>query len=295
MYVKHEPVIMSRSKSIGIVIGVYLGLLILGITLTVYLPQTNTLSKLFLIDVILTLFIFIFSLRFANASLYDPFWSVIPIYMIGYWWHQTLAMPNYSAWVVTTGLVCIWGVRLTLNWGMGWQGMQHQDWRYVQLQEKTGKWYVMVNFLGIHIMPTLLVWMGTVPLAYIFTSNQPFSALNWIGVGVALVGVGIETISDIQLKKFKKNNASKAVLSSGVWGIIRHPNYLGEILFWWGLYFMAFNAFTPWYIASGSIAITLLFIFVSIPMMDKHLLQKRPEYAAIMLTKGTLIPKFWVK
>ena len=282
---------MSRSKSLIIVTAAYISTFVLGLFLTLYLPEGNSLSKLFLIDIFLTLFVFMFSFRFGNASMYDPYWSVIPAFMIGYWWYITMAIPNYLVWGVTAFLIFIWAVRLTYNWARGWQGMEHQDWRYLQLQDTTGKWYLMVNFMGIHMFPTLLVWVASVPLAYIFTSNQPFSPLNWVGVVVAACGILLEFISDNQLSSFKKKAGAKDVLSTGVWSMVRHPNYLGEILFWWGLYIMAVNPYTPWYISSGAIGITLLFVFISIPMMDKHILQNRPSYAAYMLKVGALLPK----
>lgn len=283
---------MSRSKSLIIVAAAYISTFILGAFLTIYLPEGNSLSKLFLIDIFLTLFIFIFSFRFGNASIYDPFWSVIPTFIIAYWWYSTVAIPNYLVWSVTSVVVLVWSVRLTHNWVRGWQGMQQQDWRYLKLQDTTGKWYLMVNFVGIHMFPTLLVWVACIPLAYIFTSNEAFSWLNWIGVGVAIAGILIENIADNQLDRFKKLAKPKEVLISGIWSKVRHPNYLGEIVFWWGVYIMSINSFTPWYISSGAIGITLLFVFISIPMMDKHLLQTRPSYAGYMLNVGSLLPKF---
>ncbi len=282
---------MSRFQSLIIVAAAYIATFIFGAFLTLYLPEGNSLSKLFLIDIFLTLFIFMFSFRFGNASMYDPYWSVIPAYMIVYWWYSTMAIPNYLAWIVTAFLVLIWSIRLTHNWVRGWQGMQHQDWRYLKLQDTTGKWYIMVNFLGIHLFPTLLVWVASVPLAYIFTSNEPFTLLNWFGVLLASAGVLLEYVSDNQLQRFKQTAESKEVLSTGIWSIIRHPNYLGEILFWWGLYMMSINTFTPWYISSGAIGVSLLFVFISIPMMDKHLLQKRSGYAGYMLKVGALLPR----
>lgn len=282
---------MSRSKSLIIVAGAYISTFILGLFLTLYLPEGNSLSKLFLIDIFLTLFIFMFSFRIGNASLYDPFWSLIPAFIIGYWWYSTMAIPNYLVWGVASIIVFIWSVRLTYNWARSWEGMQQQDWRYLKLQDTTGKWYLMVNFVGIHIFPTLLVWVACIPLAYIFTSNEAFTMLNWVGVGVAIAGILLEAIADNQLDRFKKLAKPKEVLISGIWSKVRHPNYLGEIVFWWGVYIMSINTFTPWYISSGAIGITLLFVFISIPMMDKHLLQTKPSYAGYMLKVGGLLPK----
>ena len=282
---------MSRYQSLIIVASAYTATFILGLFLTLYLPEGNSLSKLFLIDVFLTLFIFMFSFRFGNASIYTPYWSVIPAYMIAYWWYNSMAIPNYMVWGITTFLVLAWAVGLVYNWVKNWQDMQQQDWRHQLYQDKTGKWYLMVNFVGIHMLPTLLVWVACIPLAYIFTSNEAFTWVNWLGVAIAVIGIYFEIVSDWQLRKFKTSASSKDIFSGGLWNQIRHPNYLGEIVFWWGMYIMSINAFTPWYAASGAVGITLMFLFVSIPMMDKHLLQTRPSYAGYMLKVGGLLPK----
>ena len=281
---------MSRSQSLSIVFVAYVLAFIMGVFLVWYMPEGNNLGKLFFIDVALTFFIFMFSFRFGNASIYDPYWSIIPVYILVFWWYNSLAIPNYLTWGITSLVVLVWSVRLTNNWVRGWKGMHHQDWRYVLLQQKTGKWYLLVNFLGIHMFPTLLVWLAAIPIAYIFTSNQAFSIANWVGVVLALAGTVLEWVSDNQLRSFKKMNKRDEVMTAGVWSYLRHPNYLGEILFWWGLYFMSVSVFTPWHVALGAVGITLLFVFISIPMMDKHMLQQRPAYARYMLEVRALIP-----
>ena len=281
---------MSRSQSLSIVFVAYVLAFIMGVFLVWYMPEGNNLGKLFFIDVALTFFIFMFSFRFGNASIYDPYWSIIPVYILVFWWYNSLAIPNYLTWGITSLVVLVWSVRLTNNWVRGWIGMHHQDWRYVLLQQKTGKWYLLVNFLGIHMFPTLLVWLAAIPIAYIFTSNQAFSIANWVGVVLALAGTVLEWVSDNQLRSFKKMNKRDEVMTAGVWSYLRHPNYLGEILFWWGLYFMSVSVFTPWHVALGAVGITLLFVFISIPMMDKHMLQQRPAYARYMLEVRALIP-----
>lgn len=281
---------MSRSQSLSIVFVAYVLAFIMGVFLVWYMPEGNNLGKLFFIDVVLTFFIFMFSFRFGNASIYDPYWSIIPVYILAFWWYNSLAIPNYLTWGITSLVVLVWSVRLTNNWVRGWKGMHHQDWRYVLLQQKTGKWYLLVNFLGINMFPTLLVWLAATPIAYIFTSNQAFSIANWVGVVLALAGTVLEWVSDNQLRSFKKMNKRDEVMTAGVWSYLRHPNYLGEILFWWGLYFMSVSVFTPWHVALGAVGITLLFVFISIPMMDKHMLQQRPAYARYMLEVRALIP-----
>ena len=275
--------LMSRLQSLAVVFATYIAVFVFGLFLTLYLPEGNSLSKLFLIVILLALFIFLFSFRFGNASMYDPYWSVIPLYMVSYWWYNSLAITNYITWTVTLLIVFVWSIRLTHNWARRWQGLTQQNWRYVLLQNKSGKWYLLVNFLGIHMFSTLLSWVACIPIAYIFTSNEPFSYLNWVGVGIAIAGIILEWVSDNQLRYFTKTTTSLQVLDSGLWAYVRHPNYVGEMLFWWGLYVMSVSLYTPYYVALGALGITLIFIFISIPMMDKHMLQSRPSFAVYML------------
>ncbi|GAJ06174.1 unnamed protein product, partial [marine sediment metagenome] len=63
-------------------------------------------------------------------------------------------------------------------------------------------------------------------------------------------------------------------MSTGLWAYSRHPNYLGEVMFWWGLFLFALAAdLSHWWVFVGPLAMTVLFIFVSIPMMDKRNLE----------------------
>ena len=49
---------------------------------------------------------------------------------------------------------------------------------------------------------------------------------------------------------------------------------------WWGVFLMLFSARPDlWYTGLGAAANTLLFLFISIPLMEKRLLQRRPDYA----------------
>jgi steroid 5-alpha reductase family enzyme len=65
----------------------------------------------------------------------------------------------------------------------------------------------------------------------------------------------------------------------GLWKRGRHPNYFGEILFWWGMWVMyaslqGFDGFI-----GGPIAMTALFLGISIPLMEKRQLKNKPGYA----------------
>ena len=236
-------------------------------------------------DIAATLVIFFLGLIVRNASLYDPYWSVVPLGIAGYWWsltdYDTLELRKLLVMIV---LVC-WAVRLTLNWARSWPGLVHEDWRYAMLREKSKSLYPLVNLGGIHLLPTLLVFLAMLPIYFVLSRVGEYNPiLDGIAFAVGLVAVAIELIADEQLKSFVKTNKDSALfLKTGLWRFSRHPNYFGEVLFWLSLFLFAYSA-SPAYLWTGVgvIAMLALFLFGSIPMMDRRMLKRRRDYADYM-------------
>ena len=285
---------MNRAKSIRLVTIVYLVCFLIGAGLTYYLESPDPLSQLFFIDVFLTIVVFLVSYKQNNASVYDAYWSVIPFYMIFYWLYIYGIEAISLKVILASFAISFWSWRLTGNWLRGWTGMDHEDWRYVKLREQTGKWYPLVNFLGIHLFPTLIVFMAAIPLYYIFEYSTEFNWFSGLGFGIAVMGTIIEMTADNQLHRFKRTNKNPmAVMRSGIWKYIRHPNYLGEMTFWIGLLFMAYTPYVSYTLATGALLMILMFVFISIPMIDKKLLKSKPEYTIYRESTWALLPKFW--
>ena len=82
------------------------------------------------------------------------------------------------------------------------------------------------------------------------------------------------------------------MLDTGLWARCRHPNYLGEIGFWFGLYLFSVAAtFEPFQIGLiGPVAMVTLFVGISIPMIEKKLLEDKPNYSHYRATTPMLIP-----
>jgi len=230
-----------------------------------------------LADLVMTVVCFLFSLIKKNSSVYDAYWSVIPFFFIVMWSYlhsSTLTTFHF----VTFGIVSLWSWRLTLNWIRSWPDFSHQDWRYTKLSADTGAMYPLVNFFGIHLFPTLLVFGGMWPLFFMFKEAPSSIGLFIFGAIVSFVGILFEYFADNQLAKFKRrpNPKISQVLDTGLWGQCRHPNYLGEMLFWIGLFFIGYTFGAPLYTGVGALSMVLLFIFASIPMKEKRMMERRP-------------------
>ena len=89
-----------------------------------------------LADIAATIIIFLFSSAFRNSSFYVPYWSVAqPLLMIYLMLSYDVFDPRL---VLILLLTTPWSIRLTHNWARGRQGLEHVDWRYINLRAKTG-------------------------------------------------------------------------------------------------------------------------------------------------------------
>ena len=256
-----------------------------------YSGTDNEIMAFGLADIVMTIICFVFSLIKKNSSVYDAYWSVIPFYFVLLWIYIHYDKLEMSHWLIFL-TISIWSWRLTLNWVRSWKDFTHEDWRYVMLSEKHGKSYALVNFFGIHLFPSALVFGGMLPLFYIFDQNLNSDWLLYLGLLVSLLGTLIEFNADNQLAKFRTANDRQVedVLDSGIWAYSRNPNYLGEIMFWLGLFIvgLAYNA--PIYTGTGFLAMLLLFVFISIPMKEKRMLERRPGFKEYQEKVAMLVP-----
>jgi steroid 5-alpha reductase family enzyme len=256
-------------------------------------PQEELWKAIAIADFTGTVIIFLFSFSFNNSSIYDPYWSVAPIVILIYLlsvFETSLLVPRI---LLVSIVVIYWGVRLTGNWLKTWPGLLHQDWRYVKLAEDSGKLYWLVSFLGIHLMPTVLVFLACLPLIPIVNSSAPTQWTDIAGFLVAFFAIEIERRADNQLRAFKRSSNGKAVCEKGLWRYSRHPNYFGEIAFWGGIFVMAWGLepVNNLKYGFGFLMMILLFVFISIPMMEKRQLRKH-GYAAYRKRVAMLVPWF---
>ncbi len=260
----------SRSNSFVVVFFVYVLAITIGViayNALLFSPWVN----LLLADVVATIFVFSISVILKNASVYDPYWSVQPIVII---WYLSILKPlNFSRFLVLI-VISYWGIRLTANWAYTFMGLEHQDWRYTMLKEKTGKLYPIINFFGIHMFPTIVVYFCVLPAVYVFLFEVAFNVFSFFGVALSITAATIQLFADMEMQSFRKN-IHQGFIRTGLWKYSRHPNYLGEILMWWGVAIMLICAVpSKWYLAFGALLNTLMFLFVSIPMAEKRQARK---------------------
>lgn len=273
---------MKRSLSIAIIAAVYAvaawaGFLVFGWAAA----AMAELWALLLADVVATVVTWFFGLVFRNVSVYDPYWSVAPPVMFTAWavYKGCFTLPV----VLLLIAVWYWGIRLTGNWAYTFKGLDHEDWRYTRYRETQSPLvFHLINFFGLNMMPTLLVFACMLPGFGLFDASGAGAAsanwLTWLGFIVCLSSATIQLVADTQIHRFRNAHPGQ-YCNVGLWKHGRHPNYFGEVQMWWGVWLMYASLRGIDWLILAPVAMTALFLFISIPMMERRQLERKPGYA----------------
>ena len=199
---------------------------------------------------------------------------------------KPLSFPN----IILATMVILWGLRLA-------------TYLFVRiLKTKTDKRFdgMRENFLKFAqfwILQGFSIWIISLPTVYFLNQdNSNTNFISYTGFFIWAVGLIIETIADYQKFRFKNQNKT-GWIDTGLWKYSRHPNYLGELFVWWGIFLYIFPSLSGFGFLTvlGPIFITILLLFVSgIPILEKKADEKygeNNEYLSYKKKTGILFPK----
>jgi steroid 5-alpha reductase family enzyme len=282
----------SRGASLAIVVVAYAVAIGVGWGVAVALRDHHPLWSAFVADLAATVVIFASSMLVGNSSMYDAYWSVAPP-LLGVWFvAEAVPGANGARQVIVMVGVLVWAVRLTSNWVRDWPGLAHEDWRYANMRASSPTPWPVTSFVGIHLFPTLQVFLGCIALwPALGASTASLGALDVVAVAVMIGGASLEFVADEQMRRFRKVKQPGQIMRSGLWSRCRHPNYLGELLFWVGVWIAAMAADVSWWwTVAGPAAMLAMFVGASIPMLDTRSVESRPGYDEIVATLPALLP-----
>ena len=246
-------------------------------------------------------FLYIASQIVGNGSTFDAWWSVMPP-SFAIWFCFVLDDAGQFSGADLRRLavaICasLWGLRLTANWAIGWTGLNHEDWRYRMLYETAPMPRWAVSLTSVHLFPLIVVTLGSIPMAVVAShSHHDFGVLDVVAVVVALTGVALQQFADLDLRRFNRTKQPGDVLNTGLWSRSRHPNYLGEMCWWWSLFIFVLGA-NPgsWWAGIGAVTMTVMFFTASIPIAEKRSAERRPGWDAYKASTPMVFPRLRTK
>ena len=245
----------------------------------------------------------------GNASQVDKIWSIIPVVYSIYFAYASGGDPRL---VLMAACAVIWGIRLTYNFSRRggyslkfWAGEEDYRWELLRqnplFKGKPLNWHLF-NFFFISLYQNALLWLITLPAVMAY---EPGKALGWVEYLLAalfLAFVVIETTADqqqwnFQKEKHRRKNAgekpsgiySTGFIHTGLFSIVRHPNYASEQTIWFVFYCFSIAAtgiYINWSMA-GALLLIVLFQG-SADFSEEISNSKYPDYARYK----TLVPRF---
>lgn len=94
--------------------------------------------------------------------------------------------------------------------------------------------------IALWITCALLYLLMTSSVIYRFVNGDGLDLCFIVGMVIAVFGITIESLSDYQKSKSKKINPN-IFCSSGLFKLVRCPNYLGELFIWLGIFISGFT------------------------------------------------------
>ena len=114
------------------------------------------------------------------------------------------------------------------------------------LQQKKPVGVVLTVWLFCAILYVLQVCPVFFRMQNMAAGNEVSDIWAWIGAALALCGILLEALSDAQKSAAKKRNAKRFV-DTGLYRIVRCPNYLGEVVIWTGVLLSGIGAGMCWW------------------------------------------------
>ncbi len=150
------------------------------------------------------------------------------------------------------------------------------------------------------LLQAVTVWV--LMLGYLLAIQRAsLTMIRWpfaVGLVIWLMAIVIESVADLQKLNFNSQPRNRGKwIDSGLWRYSRHPNYLGEMMIWIGVFLICISVLprAEAYVAALSpLLISNLLLFVSgVPILEKAADQKWGKLAAYQNYKkrtATVVP-----
>lgn len=207
----------------------------------------------------------------------DVFWPLGFLAIAGATWlYQT--RPYHASALAVLVIILAWSLRL--GGYLAWRSRgEPEDARYAALiGDRRGAARITRLITVVYGLQGIIMVIVASPLVVAISENTAFTPQLLIGAFLSVLGIGLEFLADAQLAHFRKQNR-QGVMQTGLWAHSRHPNYLGEILVWWGLFFIAASTWQGLLTIVSPITMTWLLIKVSgKELLERHLIEVKPGY-----------------
>lgn len=271
--------------------------------------QKDSLTDLLWIYVFAASICFLISTLTKNHSQVDKLWSLLPLVYV---WLVAIQSGFEPRLVLMAVLISLWGIRLTFNFSRRggysirfWTGEEDYRWSILKSKpEFKANWkWMLFNLLFISFYQMGLILLMTLP-ALRSMEGGPLSWTDALLAALLLAFLIVETVADQQQWNYHRakrrliaegkpltEKYQKGFTHTGLWGLVRHPNYAAEQAIWIVFYFFSVAATGQWlnWSLTGCILLVLLF-WGSSNFSEEVSASKYPHYADYQSNTPRFIP-----
>ena len=244
-----------------------------------------------------------------NNSQVDKLWSIVPIIYV---WDMTYLADWNQRMVLMSILVTIWAIRLTYNFARRgaytwkfWAGEEDYRWEVLRKRPGFNKPFIwmLFNLFFICSYQNILIFLFTIPILTVVGDNSPLNWIDYLLSFLFVIFVLLEFVADnqqyvFQTEKHRRMKAGEALgdyekgfIDTGLWGIVRHPNYAMEQAIWLVFYFFSVNVTGEWLNWSVAGCALLIILFKgSSDFSEAISAEKYPAYSRYQKTVPRFIP-----
>lgn len=237
----------------------------------------------------LLLILWLISLKIRDVSIIDIFWG-FGFVVIAWLTFFLSGGETSSRKVLLVLLTTIWGTRLSIHLARRKIGTP-EDHRYQAMRAKVGQRFWLISLFLVFGLQGVIMNIVALPVVAGQLENAKIGVLAAIGFVLWMIGLAFEAVGDAQLARFKAKPENRGkVMDQGLWRYTRHPNYFGDFLIWWGLFFVAATGQNAW-TAIGPAIMSFLLVRVSgVKLLEQSLKTSKEGYADYMSRTSAFFP-----
>lgn len=234
---------------------------------------------------------FLLARRIRLYSIIDVAWGLgfVLVAVVSFAWSSGAGDPTLRA--VMLAVVAVWGVRLTLHL-VPRMRQGHEDRRYARMFERARGSTARYALVHVYVPQGLAMWFVSLPVQVAMYQREPSGIVPALGVVIWLVGLGFESVADVQLRRFSADPGNRTrVMDRGLWRFTRHPNYFGDACVWWGIFLVACGQWEGLLtVGSPALMTWTLAAKTGKPMLEHGMEERRPGYADYVRRTSAFVP-----
>ena len=230
------------------------------------------------------------------------FWKFVYFLSVGYGFSVAgcgiaiLAMGGYKDILIVLLALCLVAYGIRLGGFLLYRELKAASFKKL-FKEISGNDKPMPIFVKatIWICVAAMYMTQVSPVFFRMLSGADAAVTGYVGLAIMVVALIIESVSDSQKSAAKAKNP-KRFCDSGLFKIVRCPNYFGEMLFWTGVLISGIGAMNGW--LQWTIAIIGYVLIIYVMLSGAKRLEKRqnknygadPEYQAYVAKTPIVFP-----